>query len=340
MTMSHNNGALPARIMKSVFDQWFSCCVYVAARLNIADQLASGPLSIETLASINGSHAPSLYRVLRALAGEGIFEETEPGVFALTHEATALQSDAPGSMKAFVQALLGEHYQAWGHLLYSVQTGGIAFDHYYGMDLWKYYDKHPREGVNFMNAMTGLSGFQLPHIIAAYDFSGFNTIIDVAGGNGALLFAVLEATPGLKGVVFDQAYVVERTAAEIDTRGLAERCSVAAGNFFESVPAGADAYMMKYILHDWHDADALRILQNCSKVIQPGSKLLVVDAVIPEGNIANPGKFMDVNMLVATGGRERTANEFKELFEAAGLQFNRVIDLTIPDLSIVEGEKP
>jgi hypothetical protein len=339
MDPRENNGALSARILKSVFDQWFSCCVYVAARLNIADQLANGPLPIETLAAANGSHTPSLYRVLRALAGEGIFEETSPGVFGLTPEAVALQSDSPASMKAFVQALLGEHYHAWGQLLYSVQTGGTAFDHYYGMDLWKYYDTHPQDGINFMNAMTGMSELQLPHIVAAYDFSAFNTIIDVAGGNGALMLAVLEATPGLKGVIFDQPYVAERTAEVIATRQLAERCRVVPGNFFGSIPAGADAYMMKYILHDWHDADALRILKNIYSAMPRGGKLLVIDAVIPEGNVPNPGKFMDVNMLVATGGRERTAREFEALFEQAGLRLNRVIDLTIPDMSIVEGEK-
>lgn len=326
-----------ARILKTIAEFHLACCMYVAARLNIADLLANGPQTVESLAAANGSDAPSLYRVLRALAGEGFFEETIPDTFALTPLATALQTG--GTMKAYVQAQMGEHYHACGQLLYSVQTGNIAFDHYFNMTIWQYYESHPREGLNFMNAMTGASEFQIPYIVSAYDFSAFDTIVDVAGGNGALLFAILKATPGLNGVVFDRPYVVERTAAAIASHNLSGRCEVADGSFFDTLPAGADAYMMKYILHDWNDADSLRILRCCARAMKKGSKMLVMDAVIPDGNTPHPGKFMDITMLIATGGRERTGPEFKKLFEQAGLQFNRVIDLAIPDISIVEGEK-
>jgi SAM-dependent methyltransferase len=339
MTAETLNGALTptARILSIIEGCHLACCLYVATRLSIADHLANGPQTIDALAAANGSHAPALYRVLRALASEGIFEETEPGTFALTEAAGALQSG--GTMKAYVQSLLGEHYHAYGQLLYSVQTGNTAFDHYFNAGVWQYYETHPQEGINFMKAMTGTSQAQIPHIIAAYDFSVFDMIIDIGGGNGSLLFAALGTAPHLKGIVFDRPYVVQQTSQAIAANKLEDRCGVHGGSFFEEIPGGADAYLMKYILHIWHDDAAAVILRNCARAMKKGSKLLVVDAVIPEGNAPHPGKFMDITMLAVTGGRERTAREFKELFEAAGLQFNQVIDLAIPDLSIVEGEK-
>lgn len=327
------------RILQIIAGHWLACSVYTAAKLNLADLLANGQQSVEALAAASSSHAPSLYRLLRALAAEGIFEETSKGVFSITPAATALQEDAPGNVKAFVLALLGEHYHGWGELLYSVQTGGIAFDHHFGTDIWSWYRSHPAEGLNFMKAMTAMTQYVDKAIIAAYDFSGFNTIVDVGGGNGALLMAILKATPAATGIVYDAPYVIEKTAEAIAANGLTNRCGVKGGDFFKSVPPGADAYIMKYILHDWYEEDAIRLLRNCSEVMKPGDKLLAFDAVIPEGNGPHPGKLFDITMLVATGGRERTAQEFQYLFEQAGLQFNRVIPLALPDVSIVEGEK-
>lgn len=334
-----NNTVHSQRMLQVLAHHWLSCCVYVAAKLNIADHLFTGPKTIEWLASETGTHAPSLYRVLRALAAEKIFEETQKETFMLTPNATALLSDAPGSMKYFILAELGEFYNPWGELLHTVQTGKTAFDHYYKMDLWQYYATHPEEGRNFMHAMTRLTQYSDKAIVDAYHFDGFKTIVDVGGGNGALLMAILQSAPALQGVVFDAPYVVEKTKQAIAENNMSNRCTVQGGDFFKEVPSGADAYIMKYILHDWQEADAIRLLQSCHRSMKKGSKLLAVDAVIPPGNTFHPGKFMDVNMLVVTGGRERTAEEFRKLFEQAGLQFNRVIDLSIPDVSIVEGEK-
>ena len=327
------------RTLRLLYDFWLTCGIYAAARLDIAGLLKKEEQTVDALARATGSHAPSLYRLLRALAGEGFFQETSKGTFALTSSATVLLDDEPGSMKAFVQCLLGEHFLPWGQLVNSVRTGAVAFDHHYKMNLWQYYEKHPGEGLNFMNAMTGLSQYANSAIVNAYDFSGHHTVVDVAGGNGALLLSILEANPSLQGIVFDLPRVVEKTTAAIVANGLQERCRVIPGSFFEAVPPDGDLYIMKYILHDWHDEDALLILSNCSRAMKKGAKILVIDAVIPEGNIPHPGKLMDLNMLVATGGLERTEYEFRHLFAQAGLQFNKVIDLSIPDLNIVEGEK-
>lgn len=327
------------RMLQVIGHHWLSCCLYVAARLNIADHLASGPKSISDLANTTGSDAPSLYRVLRALVSEGIFQEPEKDIFALTPDAMGLVADAPGTMKHFILAELGEFYNPWGQLLHSVQTGEPAFNHYYKMDLWQFYASHAEEGANFMQAMTRLTQYTDKAIVETYDFSAFNTIIDVGGGNGALLMSILKNNPQLHGTVFDAPYVVEKTNIAISENNLDDKCDAQGGDFFEFVPAGADAYIMKYILHDWHENDAIRLLRNCANAMKKGSKLLAVDAVIPENSDPHPGKFMDINMLVATGGRERTESEFRHLFEKSGLRFNKVIHLQIPDVSIIEGEK-
>ncbi|NIG56522.1 methyltransferase [Chitinophaga sp. Cy-1792] len=327
------------KLLHILAQQWLSCCLYVACKLNIADILQEGPKSLDDLAITTGTHAPSLYRVLRALAGEGFFEETPSGEFKMTEAAVGLTTNAPGTMKQYYQLCMGELYAPWGALLYSTQTGNASFNHVYQMDLWEYYTKHPDDALNFMESMTRLTQFTDQAVVAAYDFTQFNSIVDVGGGNGELLMAALNAAPNLQGIVYDQPYVAEQTKIAIAARGLSHRGQAQGGDFFESVPAGADAYMMKLIMHDWHEHDALRILKNCSNAMKSGSKLLVIDAVIPPANIPHRGKLMDITMLTVTGGKERTAEEFKQLYEAAGLQFNKVIDLAVHDVSIVEGEK-
>ncbi|WP_315821354.1 methyltransferase [Paraflavitalea speifideaquila] len=189
---------------------WYSCCVFVAAKLNISDHLYNGPRSVEALASATGTHAPSLYRVLRALASKGIFEEIGTAVFSLTPDATALLSDAPGTMKHFILAEHGELYNPWGQLLHTVQTGGTAFDQYYKMDLWQYYATNEEAGVNFMQAMTRLTQYSEKAIVEAYDFSRLNTLVDIGGGNGGLLMSIAKSAPQLKGIVFDAPYVAEK----------------------------------------------------------------------------------------------------------------------------------
>ena len=328
----------PAQMMQMITGFWISCCIYNAAKLDIADLVGSEPQTAEQLAEAVHADAPSLYRVLRALAGVGIFTENERGEFSNTPLSETLKNDVPGSMKAMAIAQLGDHYAAWGNLLYTIKTGKTSFDKVDGMPVWKYYETHPEEGVNFMKAMTGATVAAINNIIPMYDFSSFKTIVDVGGGNAAFLMAVLDIAKGAKGIVFDEEYVIVETEKEIAAKGFANRCSTTAGDFFDQVPAGEDAYILKHILHDWDNDQSTRILNNCSKAMAPGSKILVIEAVIPEGNAPHPGKFMDINMMAMTGGRERTEKEFAALFAKAGLKISRVIHANSPSLSIVEGE--
>jgi predicted O-methyltransferase YrrM len=329
----------PAQMMQLITGFWVSCSIYAAARLNLAGYLAEAPMTADQLATATQTHAPSLYRLMRALASVGIFRSNDKGQFELTHLGNTLRADVPGSMRAMALAQLGDHYKAWGNLSYSITTGNTAFDEAEGMPIWKYYETHPEDGLNFMKAMTGLTQAVIMNIVPAYDFSGFGTIVDVGGGNGALLAAVLKAAPRSKGIVFDEDYVVKETQTRLEAEGLADRCGVAAGSFFESVPAGADAYLLKMILHDWDDAKCVRILANCARAMRAGGKVLVLDSVIPPGDGPHPGKFMDLNMLSMTGGRERTEKEFAALFDRAGLELRGVTHTHSPLFSIVEAEK-
>ncbi|MBS1530800.1 MAG: methyltransferase [Bacteroidetes bacterium] len=326
----------PVQMLNMITGFWTASCIYNAARLNIADLLEDGPKSVERLAKETGTHAPSLYRLLRALAGAGVFTQNEKGEFANTTLSLTLLEDVPGSMKAMAKAQLGDHYKAWGNLKYSLKTGDIAFDHAEGMTIWEYYEKHPDDGLNFMKAMTGLTGAVIAEVVPAYDFSQFKTIVDIGGGNGAFLMAVLNAAPHARGIVFDQEYVVKETQKELIMKDFAARCNVEAGSFFNHVPAGADAYLMKLVLHDWNDMQAMTILTSCSNAMRKDSKLLIVEALIPEGNTPHPGKFMDINMMAMTGGKERTEKEFCELFAYAGLKLSRVIHTHSPVFSILE----
>lgn len=326
-------------MMQMITAFWNSCCIYNVARLGIADLLAAKPQTADSLAEATHSDAPALYRILRALASTDVFSENPDGTFSNTALSETLRSDVPGSMKAMAIAQLGDHYNAWGNLMYSIKTGGIAFDKVEGMPVWKYYETHPEEGVNFMKAMTGLTGAVIAHVLPSYDFTPFKTIVDVGGGNGALLAAILQNAPQSEGIVYDEEYVVEETQKILEAKGIASRCRTEGGSFFDHVPSGADAYLLKMVLHDWNDTQCEKILANCCSAMHPGSRILVLDAVIPEGNAPHPGKFMDINMLAMTGGRERTEKEFARLFANAGLKLNRIIHTHTPMFSIVEGVK-
>ena len=329
----------PAQMMQIISGFWTSCSVYAAAKLNLGALLSEGPMTAEQIAKATGTHAPSMFRVMRALSSVGVFRQNEDGAFAGNALSDTLRSGVPGSMRAMAIAQLGDHYRAWGNLMFSLKTGGIAFDETEGMDIWKYYNTHPAEGVNFMEAMSGLTQAVAANVGAAYDFKGLGTIVDVGGGNGALLTSILRSAPDAKGIVFDEEYVVEETRKQLEQAGLADRCSVAGGSFFETVPAGADAYLLKMVLHDWDDEKTLKILGNVSKAMKPGSRVLVLEPVIKPGNDPHPGKWMDMNMLVMTGGKERSEAEWAGLFAKVGLKLNRVVATPSPMISVVEAFK-
>jgi hypothetical protein len=288
--------------------------IHVAAALGIADLLREGPRDSDALARDTDSHAPSLHRVLRALAAVGVLHEGDDGRFALTAIGECLRSDAAepvGGWAAFVGRPY--HFQAWSALLHGVRTGESPFRSVHGTDVWDYRASHPEEGAIFNAAMTDIMRRANAHVLAAYDFGRFATVVDVGGGRGAFLRAVLDANPATRGILFDQQHVV--AGADVG-----ERCEVVGGSFFEAVPGGADGYLLKAVLHDWEDDEALRILARCRAAISDDGALLVVERDLGAANEDADAKLADLNMLVGPGGRERTRDQFAALFAAGGFE--------------------
>ena len=328
-----------AVLMQMITGAWVSQLIYVAARLGIADLLKDGPKSADALAGSTETDAPTLYRVLRALASLGIFAEDENKRFSMTPLATPLQS-GPGSLRAMALHLAERpSWHAWGDLLYSVQTGKTAFPHVNnGQEIFEYYAQHPESSGPFNEAMTNFSEIVIAALIKDYDFSEVKKLVDVGGGHGSLLSAVLKANPDMKGVLCDLSPAAEGARQRLADEGVADRCEVVAGNFFESVPAGGDTYMMKHIIHDWDEERAIAILKNCHRAMTDDGRLLLIEAVIAPGNEPSLGKMMDINMLVLPGGRERTEAEYAELFEKAGFRLTKVTPTESP-VSVIEGVK-
>jgi hypothetical protein len=331
------NGASPppATLLQMMTGYWVSQALYVAAKLGIADLLADGPVDCEDLAAATGTHAPSLQRVLRALASVGVFTEASPGSFALTPLAELLRTETPGSMRALAIMYAEEQYRAWGGLLHSVRTGEMAFDHQFGMGYFEYLAQHPEADRVFNEAMTGWTHQLVGAVVDTYDFSPFKTVVDVGGGYGTLLAAVLRSNPGTRGVLFEQPHVVASVEEQLVSAGVADRCTFVGGDFFVAVPGGGDAYVLSQILHDWDDERCVAILAQCRRAMPDHAKLLVVELVLPEGDEPFLGKWLDLHMLVLLGSRERTASEYDALFRAAGFKLVRVVP-TPPGPSVVE----
>ncbi len=315
---------------------WISQMLYAAAKLGLADHLAGEPMAAEDLAPAVGVQAEPLYRLLRALAGEGVFAEDEHRRFSLTPMAELLRSDVAGSKQAMAIMLGEEHHAAWGQILYSLQTGKPAFDHVYGQPIFDYLAGHPEAARVFDAAMTAVHGSETAQMLAAYDFSGVKTLADIGGGNGSLITMVLQRYPQLKGILYDIDHVVARAKPRLEAAGVADRCQVVAGNFFESVPAGADTYLMRHIIHDWDEARCIQILKHVRAVLPAGGKLLLIEVVVPTGNEPSFGKLMDINMMVLPGGKERTADEYRALYAAADFKLSRIVP-TAGAMSLIEG---
>jgi len=317
---------------------WISRAVYVIGKLGIPDLLQSGPKTAEELATATETHAPSLFRILRALVSVGVLSSTEGDRFAQTPLSETLVTDAPGSLRWFAVSELGqEHYPAWGNLMHSVKTGEIAFDNFFGVDIWKYFQQNPDDAAVFNNSMSNMTAAVNEAITSLFDFSQFGTVVDVGGGHGGLITAILNKNPELKGVLFDAPEVIEGARPKIEAAGLADRVETVAGNFFQAVPEGGDAYIMKWIIHDWDDEKSNTILRNCRSRMKANGRLILVDSVVPQTDEPHFSKFIDLNMLVMTGGKERTEKEFAELLAAAGFRLLRVIPTDLPT-SIVEAE--
>lgn len=302
-----------------------SQAIHVAATLGIADLLEDGPKSADDLAKATEAHAPTLYRLLRALAGVGVFAETD-GRFGSTPLAECLRTDAPGSLRAWAMQI-GQPYfwTSWGHLLHSVRTGEPAFPDLHGTTAWEYRAARPKEDAIFNAAMTALSAGVVEAVVKSYDFSEIGVLVDVGGGEGALLAAILAADPALHGVLFDQPHVVATAGALLERAGVADRCEAVGGSFFDAAPGGADAYLLKSIIHDWDDPAAIEILRACRAAMADTGRLLVVEPIIRPGNEPDPAKFWDLNMLVMLGGRERTADDFEQLYAESGFELTNII---------------
>jgi SAM-dependent methyltransferase len=322
---------------------WVSRMIYVAAKLRIADLLKDGPRTAGALAAQAGVHGPALYRMMRTLSSYGVFKEGKGQRFSLTPLGSTLRTDVPASMQPFALFLIGRPvWDAWEQLEYAIQTGRLPFDKMFGMPFYKYLEKHPDDLKVFGEAMTSLSGTENPEIAAAYQKVHANakieTLVDVAGGFGSMLALILKKNRTLKGVLFDMPAVVARARDDrhVTAGGIAARCTLAGGDMFEAVPAGADAYLMKYILHNWDDEHCVRLLSNCRDAMAPRGRVLVADPVVPPG--AKPGwsKLLDIQMMVVVPGKERTKAEFAALFKEAGLKLTRIIPTNCP-LSLVEG---
>jgi len=343
-----NNRFLPIRIARrkeenpsppALFEMatayWLSQAIYVAAKLGIADLLKDGPQSCVALATLTGSDVASLFRLMRALSSVGIFSQLGRDRFALSRLGESLQTDVHGSLRAMVITIGEIHYQACGNLLHSVQTGSPAFHNVFGASLFDYLQQNVDAADAFNQGMANVSSMLAYAVLMAYDFTGISSIVDIGGGQGKLLEKILQFNPDISGTVFDTPSTIERAMQQVGNNGWRRRCSYVTGDFFTSVPQGADAYLLSGVIHDWDDGRALTILRNCRRAMTENSKLLLVDMIVPDAASASFSKLLDLNMLVMNGGRERTTAEFCSLLDAADYKLTRIIPTMAPQ-SIIE----
>jgi hypothetical protein len=311
--------------------------LHVVAVLGIADLLADGARSVDEVARATGAHGASLYRVLRMLAGLGVFDEGADGSFGLTPLGATLRSDVPDSVRdRAIYYGSPPMWQAWGNLRHAVMTGEPAFERVHAVPFYDYLAGHPDVGAPFNRYMTKSSEQHNAAIVASYDFSAVGTLVDVGGGHGATLAAILERHPSLRGILYDLPPVAGQ-AGRLEAAGLAGRCTVIGGDMLAGVPGGGDAYLIKWVLMDRPDDVAVRLLENCAAAMGDDGKVLVVEMVMPPGGGPSFSKVMDVQMLLLFGGgRLRTEAEFRDLFATAGLRLTRVIPTPSPN-SIIEG---
>jgi hypothetical protein len=323
-----------AQIVEMLMAQFVSRLIYLTAALKLPDYLAEGPKTAEELAQLTSTHAPALYRVMRTLCSLGVFAEDESHRFALRPLGEVLKSGTPSHAAALI---LGGDLVARSldNLLYSVQTGKTGFQNSFGVPLFDWLSSHPAEASLFNETMVGFHGMEPPAVASAYDFSVFKTIADVGGSTGNLLTTILGKHPAPRGILFDLPHVVRDAPALIGQRGLTDRIQIEAGSFFERVPAGADAYILSHVIHDWNEEQCLTILGHCRRAMNAAGRLLLVEMVLPPGDTPHPGKMLDMAMLTVPGGEERTEAQYAALLDKAGFRLTRVVPT--PSLtSIVE----
>jgi len=309
----------------------------LAANLGIADLLAEGPQTSDWLAQATSTHPPSLYRVLRLLSSFGVFSEIDPGRFAQTASSDLLRAGTLDSLRSWVQMTgLLVWPQTFAAALHSVKTGQPALKHVVGTEFFEYLATHPREGTVFSAAMSDFGRGVSQAVVQAYDFSNVGTIVDVGGGHGTLLSAILRGNAHLKGILFDLPHVADGARGLMASAGIADRCEIHGGDFFAEVPAGGDVYILSWIIHDWDRGRAVSILKRCRQAMPTTGRLLLVEAVIPPGNEPHAGKIMDFVMLTALGGQERTKEQYEDLLQEAGFRLSAVVQTASP-MSVIEG---
>jgi hypothetical protein len=340
-TPQQTQGPQPSeQLMQFATGYMVSAALYAVTQLGIPDLLKHGPKSVHELAGACAANEDAVYRALRALASVGVLTESSPRTFALTTVGDFLRSDREDSARDMVLWLANKfHYQTYPEMLHSLKTGETVVEKVFGESCFGYFEKDKEVGDVFNAAMTTFSKMLTPAVLDAYDFSWLNgkTLVDVGGGHGYLLTTILKKYPEVRGVVFDLDHVVAGAPPNIATAGLAARCHAAAGDFFADVPPG-DAYMMKNIIHDWSDEKALSILRNCHRAGKANAKVILIEAVITPGDEPHFAKWLDLEMLLLPGGRERTEEEFAQLFERAGFKLTRVVPTKSP-VCVLEAEK-
>jgi SAM-dependent methyltransferase len=324
------------KLMEMIHGNWLAQCIYVAAKLDIADHLKEGPKSSDELSHIVGADPTALYRLLRALAGLGVFHEEPDKRFSLTAMGELLSSESPNSLNAYIVMINEkECYQSWGNLLYSVKTGESSFEHVFGQEFLQYVEKNAEFAGVFNRAMVEKYRGVVPSILKMYDFSGFNTVVDVGGGYGQLLIEILKNNPNARGILFDLPKVVEGARNSISNSGVAERITLIAGDCFDKIPEGGDGYVLKSFINNWEDHDAVKVLNNCRRAMSPDGKLIVIEPVLLPANEPDYGKLMDLQLLVLQKSRERTKEDFENLLGLSGFSM-RSIFRTESEFSVIE----
>jgi hypothetical protein len=321
-------------LLEMAMGSWVSQAVYAAATLRIPDALSDGPQSCDAIAAATGTPAHSLSRLLRALCSLRVIAATDDGRFVLTALGRPLQADRPGSLRAMVLTLGEIHYQAWGALAHSIRTGSPAFPQVFGARLFDHLDRSPDAGATFHEAMTDLAALISQAVLLAYDFANIHLLVDVGGGYGQFLTDILTVYPNMRGILVDTPAVICQAKGHVEGHLSQPRCMLVAGSLLESLPRGGNLYLLSGVIHDWDDGDAITILDQCRRAMTPNGKVLVVETVLPEADASAFGALLDLNMLVMTGGRERTEREYRRMFDAAGLVVTRITPTLAPQWTI------
>ncbi|OBH12542.1 methyltransferase [Mycobacterium sp. E1747] len=338
LSQLRQRSAPPAAVMMElIMNAWVAQAITSAADLGVADALASGPLSGDQLADRIGADADALRRLMRALIGIGIFRQCSDGRYALNPLGDTLRADAPTSMSGMARWVgAPQHREHWSHLTDAIRTGKAIVPELRGKPAFEYLADEGELGEIFNTAMTNVSDFATVPLTTAYDFGAFNTIVDVGGGHGRLLAAILETAPNSQGVLFDLPEVIAGAPGLLRKHRVEDRVRIEKGSFFDSAPEGGDAYVLKNVIHDWPEDDAVRILKNVRASAHAGARLLLCEFVIPEHDRDFQGNWVDLEMLLVARARERTADEYGQLFDQAGFRLNRIVE-TVSPLSIIEG---